>query len=134
MCIRDRIISYGTTENAASAPVPGIDKVINVKEVERIEKTLASDAMRGRRAFTPDIDRAADFIAAEFKGIGLQIWNNNNNYRQEFAMVRTKNIATSGNFDGTVIDAKNIIVITSQSQLTINQDSGYETVSIKRCV
>ncbi|HQX73795.1 MAG TPA: M20/M25/M40 family metallo-hydrolase [Chitinophagaceae bacterium] len=125
------IISCGTTENAASAPVPGIDKVINVKEVERIEKTLASDAMRGRRAFTPDIDRAAEFIAAEFKSIGLQIWNNNNNYRQEFAMVRTKNIATSGNFDGTVIDEKNIIVITSQSHLKINQSSGYEKVSIK---
>lgn len=125
------IISCGTTENAASAPVPVIDKVINVKEVERIEKALASDAMRGRRAFTPDIDRAADFIANEFKGIGLQIWNNGNNYRQEFVMVRSKNIATSGSFDGAVIDAKNIIVVTSQSQFKINQDSGYEKVSIK---
>jgi hypothetical protein len=38
------------------------DAVINAKEVERIERTLSSDDMRGRRAFTPDIDKDADFI------------------------------------------------------------------------
>ncbi len=48
-----------------------IDDIINVKEVERIEKTLSSDEMRGRKIFTPDIDKAADFIANEFKEAGL---------------------------------------------------------------
>ena len=43
-----------------------IDAIINAKEAERIEKTLASDDMRGRKVFTPDIDKAADFIAGEF--------------------------------------------------------------------
>jgi hypothetical protein len=51
-----------------------IDAIINAKEVERIEKTLSSDDMRGRKTFTPDIDKAADFIAAEFKAIGLETW------------------------------------------------------------
>ena len=46
-----------------------IDAIINAKEAERIEKTLSSDDMRGRRTFTPDIDRAADFIAAEFNRV-----------------------------------------------------------------
>ena len=45
--------------------------IINAKEVERIEKTLSADDMRGRKAFTPDIDKAAAFIAGEFKSIGL---------------------------------------------------------------
>ena len=49
-----------------------IDDVINLKEVERIEKTLSSDDMRGRKIFSHDIDRAADFIANEFKKIGLE--------------------------------------------------------------
>src|ERR1051326_4597071 len=69
-----------------------IDDVINVKEVERIEKTLSSDGMRGRKLFTPDIDRAADFIASEFKKIGLedlqpaisQASDDSANYRQRF--------------------------------------------------
>ena len=47
-----------------------VDAIINAKEVDRIERTLSSDEMRGRRAFTPDADKAADFIADEFKKAG----------------------------------------------------------------
>jgi len=108
-----------------------IDPIINVKEVERIEKTLASDDMRGRKTFSPDIDRAANFIAAEFKSIGLQTWNNNENYRQEFALVRSTFISISATFDGIHIDPKNIIVVTCRPELKINQDSGYQFVAVK---
>jgi hypothetical protein len=108
-----------------------LDDVINAKEVERIEKTLSSDDMRGRRTFTPDIDRAADFIADEFKKIGLQTWDNSKSYKQEFAVVRPRFISASANFDGQVIDQKNIIVITCQADLHIDQKSGYEIAYIK---
>jgi len=107
------------------------DDIINVKEVERIEKVLASDDMRGRRAFTPDIDKAADFIAAEFKSAGLGTLNNNGSYKQEFAMVKTKHVTSSANLDGAVIDPKNILVITCQPKLKITELSGYEKVMIK---
>jgi hypothetical protein len=107
------------------------DDIINVKEVERIERVLASDDMRGRRAFTPDIDKAADFIASEFKAAGLGTLNNNGNYKQEFAMVRTKHISSSGTLDGIALDTKNILVITCQPQLKITEQSGYEKVIIK---
>src|SRR5436190_2792002 len=71
-----------------------IDDVINSKEVERIEKTLSSDDMRGRKIFTRDIDRATDFIANEFKKIGLEnlqpetghASNDTSNYRQKFTV------------------------------------------------
>jgi len=71
-----------------------IDDVINLKEVERIEKTLSSDDMRGRKLFTRDIDRATDFIANEFKKIGLEnlqpetghASNDTSNYRQKFTI------------------------------------------------
>ena len=49
-----------------------IDKIVNAKEVKRIETVLSSDKMEGRKTFTPSIDRAADFIASEFKKSGLQ--------------------------------------------------------------
>lgn len=119
-----------TPGNSQSLSVD-IDKIITVAEVERIEKVLAADEMRGRRAFTPDIDRAADFIAAEFKAAGLQPLNNNGSYRQEFTMVRTKHLSSVGNFDGAALEAKNIIAITSQPQLKIDQASGYEKAFIK---
>ena len=71
-----------------------IDDVINVNQVERIEKSLSSDEMRGRKIFTQDIDRAADFIANEFKKIGLQALppgtghagNDTSNYSQKFTI------------------------------------------------
>jgi hypothetical protein len=69
-----------------------IDKVINAKEVERIERTLSADNMRGRKIFTPEIDKAAEFIASEFKKVGLQPVNGNS-YLQEFAMLQTKVIS-----------------------------------------
>jgi hypothetical protein len=108
-----------------------IDDIINAKEVERIEKTLSSDDMRGRRAFTPDIDKAASFISDEFKAIGLKTLDNNNSYKQEFAMVRAKFISASGNFDGTALDPKNIMVVTCSPDFKIDQDAKYELAWIK---
>jgi len=108
-----------------------IDAIINAKEAERIERTLASDDMRGRKTFSPDIDKAADFIAAEFKAAGLQTLNNSGSFRQEFAMIRAKFISASAKFDGTDIDQKSIIVVTCQPQLKIDQSSGYEKAFIK---
>ena len=107
------------------------DDVINTKEVERIERILASDDMRGRRAFTPDIDKAADFIAGELRKAGLQTMAGHNGFKQEFAMVRPKFISAAGNFDGEALDAKNIIVVTCIPQLKISHAAGYEKVFIK---
>ncbi|WP_205509443.1 M20/M25/M40 family metallo-hydrolase [Longitalea arenae] len=107
-----------------------IDKIINAQEVERIERTLASDEMRGRKIFTPDIDRAADFIAAEFKKAGIQPVKDNS-YLQEFAMVRTAPVSASGTMNGKTLADKDIAVISSQSALSVNQASGYKQVRIQ---
>ena len=107
------------------------DAIINAKEVYRIESILASDDMRGRKINTPEIDKAADFIAAEFKAAGLKPWNNGNSFRQEFAMVSPKQTSLVANFDNATIDPTKIIVVTSQPELTIDQSSGYEVATIK---
>lgn len=107
------------------------DEVFSVKNAERIISYLASDEMRGRRVFTPEIDKAADFIGTEFKAAGLQPLNSSSSFRQEFALVRPKFISVSANADGNAIDPKNIMVITCQASLKINQNSGYEKTTIK---
>ena len=107
------------------------ENVINAKEVERIERILSADEMRGRKAFTPDADRAADFVADEFKKVDLQTMDGNNGFKQEFAMIRTKSISAAGNFDGEAIEAKDIIAVTCFPQLKINQASDYEKIYIK---
>ena len=57
---------------------------IEQTEIERLAGTLASDAMEGRKAGSPGIQKAADFIAAEFEKAGLSQWEGVSDYRQKF--------------------------------------------------
>jgi Zn-dependent M28 family amino/carboxypeptidase len=104
------------------------EKLITVSEVERIEKFLASDEMKGRRTFSPEIDKAADFIAAEFKKSGLQFFPGLSGYKQPFKMTKAKFIAASGTINGEQVLADNIIAVTTEANLTINETSGYRKV------
>jgi Zn-dependent M28 family amino/carboxypeptidase len=103
---------------------------ITVKEVTRIETTLSSDAMEGRRAFTPGIEKAANFIAEEFKSIGLKTLNGSDTYLQKFVMVRPKFISVSAIADDKTLEQKNIIVVTCKPDLKIDNNSGYEMKAI----
>ena len=107
------------------------DAIINAKEAERIERVLSSDDMRGRKTFSPEIDKAADFIADEFKKAGLQTFNGANGYKQDFAMVSPKFVSGSATFDNDQVDFKNVVVITCQPVFSINEKSGYEKVKIE---
>ena len=42
-------------------------KSITQEKATRLVKTLSADDMQGRASFTPGSDKAADFIASEFK-------------------------------------------------------------------
>src|SRR5215210_3797589 len=99
--------------------------VISSKEVSRIESILASDEMRGRKAGTPDIDKAARFIADEFKKAGLQPMQGSS-LLQEFMMFRPKVASIKGEIDDTDLEVQNIIVVTTQKEIKVDEKSGYE--------
>src|SRR5690242_103781 len=103
-----------------------IDKIVDAKEVSRIEHVLASDEMQGRKTFTSAIDKAADFIAAEFEKSGLQYFDGLAGYRQTFSLKKATTISASGNLDGKAIPAENIIAITTAVDLYINEDSAFK--------
>lgn len=107
-----------------------IDEIINAQEVERIEKTLSADDMQGRKVFSLGIDKAADFIADEFKKIGLKTLSNQSSYRQEFLMVQPKLISVTATLDGKPLDAKNVVVVTTQAEVNVTQLSGFQQGSI----
>ena len=86
---------------------PGID----IKEVSRIEKTLSADDMEGRRIFTPGIDKAANFIAAEFEKIGLEQLPNTNGYLQTFKMLKPKQLSAAVTANGKTLDQKLFFVV-----------------------
>src|ERR1700761_6172678 len=95
-----------------------IDKIINPAEVEKTEKILSADDMRGRATFTPDIERAAAYIESRFKAAGLQPWNGTS-YLQPFSMIRATPISATGSLDGTPIPEDHIVAISASSDLSI---------------
>jgi len=107
-----------------------IDKIINAKEVSRIETVLASDKMEGRKTFTASIERAADFIAAEFKKSGLSYFDGLNSYKQRFFMKKATIISASGNMNGKPVDAEKIFALTTDSLLDVDENSGFTKVLI----
>jgi hypothetical protein len=109
-----------------------VNNIINKSETERIEKYLSSDELEGRKTYSKGIDKAADFIANEFKQSGLATLNNSGSYLQKFTRLNAKFISATANFDGIALDTKNVIVLTSQPTVSITEASGYEVVKIAK--
>ncbi len=105
-----------------------IDKLINAKEVARIETILSADDMAGRKPFTPGIDKAADFISAEFKKAGVQPVNGS--YFQEFTIPQVNSIVT-GSINGQPVDPLMVGVITAKDALSLNSSQQFETIVVK---
>ncbi|MBK8521963.1 MAG: M20/M25/M40 family metallo-hydrolase [Ferruginibacter sp.] len=109
-----------------------IDKIINAAEVERIEKILSADDMQGRKPFTPGIDKAADFIAAEFTKSKLAFWGDNKNYFQEITMIKAKPLEISGTLDSETLNGSNVAANSTMADLHIASLQDYEVVVVKK--
>jgi len=109
-----------------------IDKIINAAEVERIEKILSADDMQGRKTFTPGIDKAADFIAAEFAKNKLDFFGDNKTYFQEIIMTKSKTLELNGTLDAEALNNNNTVVNTSITDIHIHALGDYETLIIKK--
>lgn len=104
---------------------------IDSVEVKKTEGILASDAMRGRATFTPDIERAGDYVESRFKKAGLKTWNGSSSYRQAFVMVRATPVSASATLDGNELPAGHVMALSSESDLKVDQNSGYEKTYIR---
>jgi len=110
-----------------------IHVVINEQEVGRVLSTLAADDMQGRRAFTPGIDKAAAFIADEFKKSGLQRLKGSESYLQTFTMIRPKMLGLTTIIDGQSVDTKNVVAITCKPMLQVTEKTpDFELVRIMK--
>jgi len=105
--------------------------VISQSETQRIEKTLSDDDMQGRATFTAGIEKAAAFIASEFKAAGLQPLAGSTGYLQDFTLTRSTFLSANANFDGQAVDPRYIVAFTSNPRLSFTQDSGYSKGFIK---
>lgn len=108
-----------------AANAQNIDKILTTAAAERIESVLSSDEMQGRKTFTPGIDKAANFIAAEFKNSGLQYFGNLKSYKQEFEMIKAGFVSAMGRIGARDVPADSIIGITTQELLQVTEGSGF---------
>ena len=106
-----------------------IDKIITRSETERIETYLASDELAGRKPFTPGIEKAAQFISAEFEKAGLQ--KTNGSYLQSFPMYQSKVLSVAGGLDEQILESKQVAIISKEASIQIDEKSGFDVVSIK---
>ncbi|PUZ22093.1 Peptidase family M28 [Chitinophaga costaii] len=90
---------------------------IKESEVKRIVSTLASDEMRGRKTFTPDIQRASAFIEREFAKAGLQPLPGTKSYRQEFAIYKLEPSSISLQVNGSPATANNVLLRSAASHI-----------------
>lgn len=115
-----------------AAKAQDLQTIITDAEVQRVLGTLASDEMEGRRTFTKGIDKAAAFIAAEFKSYGIQPLKGSNQYLQSFAMIRPKFISASGMLNESALDTKQIIAVTCNKELQVSEKSGFDVAVIAK--
>lgn len=106
------------------------DNAITANEVERIERILAADDMEGRQAGKRGGDKAAEFIASEFKKAGLQTLESSTSYLQPFKLIEAKSVELQGELDDKKIDPSKIFVLTTKQNLEIDEKSGYEIKTI----
>ncbi|MBV9987761.1 MAG: M20/M25/M40 family metallo-hydrolase [Chitinophagaceae bacterium] len=118
---------------AAFSFAQNVERIINAKEVERIERTLSADDMQGRATFTPGNDKAAAFIAEEFRKAGLQTWNGGPSYIQQLPpMVGGRAQSVSVKLDGSDVDLKNVLVLSGKFDVDVNENSGLEKATIAK--
>ncbi|RXK48739.1 M20/M25/M40 family metallo-hydrolase [Aquirufa rosea] len=109
-----------------------IHKIITVKEVERIERYLASDELAGRKPFTPGIELAAKFISEEFAKNKLKTWADSKTYLQTFQVYKPSLKSIKATLNGEVVDSKKVVLIGKEPKTTIDEHSAYAQASIKK--
>ncbi|MBC6493189.1 M28 family peptidase [Flavihumibacter stibioxidans] len=124
-------LGFSACKSAKPGAASG-EPTIDIHEVSRIEKTLSADDMAGRKVFSPGIDKAAAFIAAEFEKAGLQRPDNGNGYLQTFSMLKPTQVSATAVIDGRDLPAGEFVVVTGQPTLSVTPESGYEIVSIEK--
>jgi hypothetical protein len=99
-----------------------VDPVFNTNAVLAVENSLASDSMRGRAVYTPDIERAADYIETQFRASGLKTWNGSASYRQPFSMIRAKLLSISGTLGEIPLTADNTVIVSSDEHIQLDDE------------
>lgn len=96
-------------------------QIAELPDIERIVRTLSSDDMQGRGAFTPGIEKAAKFIEKEFNQIGLQPLSTETGFRQSFTMTVVKPGHQAVVINDKPVPVENILVLSDHAEIKLTQ-------------
>lgn len=119
-----------TIFNASCVSAQKADGVFTTTSATEIINTLASDEMKGRAVFSPEIDKAADYIAASFKQSGLQPLAGTS-FLQSFVVYSAHFKGLTARFNGQDFSKDNVVVVTGEPELEVTEKSGYAVSTIE---
>lgn len=106
-------------------------QIVDKNYVQKLLNTLASDEMGGRHAFSPHIAKAADFIAEEFRQIGLEPYANDN-FRQTFHMNKISRINSKVSLANNELKAEEFLIIGNNPKIEWNEKSEIAVQHIRK--
>ena len=116
-------LSYsGVAQKTKASKAAG--SAITQASVTRIVSTLAADEVQGRASGTPSELKAAQFIAGEFKRIGLQPLPGLQDFEQVFSAYNVQSSDIKAEMNGIAVPADHVLLASGIPQLTWSeQDS-----------
>lgn len=98
---------------STAPPDPGVSAVT----VGRVVRALAADDMQGRATGKPGGDKAAQFLAAEFKRIGLKPLPGLPGYEQTFPAYESSVTSLAATVNGVAVAKDKVLLASSQPRL-----------------
>ncbi|REL27395.1 M20/M25/M40 family metallo-hydrolase [Thalassotalea euphylliae] len=112
--------THAETSHNAEISAPQ-DHIISLANIKKDIEFLASDALKGRKVFTPELDRAANYIAARFKQAQLEPFKAS--YRQQFDIYNIKPAALAVTLNGKKVPAEKLALASTAKSLNWTANS-----------
>ncbi len=111
------------------------NKIIKVKDVSRIIKTLSADDMMGRPAMIPEkIAKASAFIEKEFQKIGIKPMSGNNGFQQEFQKDQISPTYLEVIIDGEKVELENLILASEKTEVSLQNGLTIKSIDFDKSV
>jgi len=110
---------------AMTSAFSSIAKIIPSEQVIKDITYLAGDDLKGRASFSPEIEKAADYIAKRFADIGLKplASNKNGSFLQSFTVHQIKPQALAVSLNNNDISNENLAIASTMAKLSWQQGS-----------
>lgn len=119
-------VNLGFGEAAKETPAITLDETITLEQVTQDVTYLASDELEGRHNFTPNIRKAADFIAKRFNEVGLSPAPNALDFKQQYLVQRITPDTLKVEINGRTIASDLLSVATTETEFNWSSNTASE--------